>query len=216
MAAHCRLIAKRNGIILVETSEMIDSHYIIQLVAVLHSSCPPFIICILMIIPAIKRISPQLTRSGKCIRRTACHSNRQIVTVKLEELRIRPCIRTVKRNIDRNITNDLNPLIICIFFQFCPLLQEFKLQIFIKFNFEITIFPIIIKRKSPTETDIFSPFIPRSSVKAFLYCHKERIVIQPESIFLYKLLKFRHFINFATLIRLIKKFKSFFVNLPII
>ena len=74
-----------------------------------------------MLFPVIKRISPQLARSRKCIRRTACNSLWTAFLINLKQFRIRPHIRTVKGNVNRHITYDLNSFFVGIGFQLFPL-----------------------------------------------------------------------------------------------
>ena len=122
-----RRIAVRDRKILVKAAEMINPHDVIQLKACCQSLQPPLIPCLFMIIPAIQRIAPELSGSCKSIRRASCHCQRCTVLVKLEQFRIRPCICTVKCNVDRNITDDLDTFFIGILFQFLPLFCKFIL-----------------------------------------------------------------------------------------
>ena len=97
-----------NEVVLVKASEMIDPDNVIQLIAVCNSLDPPPVTGLLMIIPAIQRISPQLSRSRESIRRTARHTDRRTVLIQLEKFRMRPCIRAVKGYIDRDISHNLD------------------------------------------------------------------------------------------------------------
>ncbi len=54
------LISVRNGVICVESSEVIDSYNVIQFKAVLYTPKPPLIPCLLMVFPVIKRVTPKL------------------------------------------------------------------------------------------------------------------------------------------------------------
>ena len=58
VSASCIFISVWNREIFIKSTEMIDSHNIIQSEAVTHSGNPPLISCISVIIPAIQRISP--------------------------------------------------------------------------------------------------------------------------------------------------------------
>ena len=103
---------------------MIDPDLVVQLHTVSHTKDPPVITCFLMIFPIIKWISPQLTSCGKSVWRTSCHCCRCSLLIKLEQIRVRPCICAVKSHIDRKITDDLNTSVICIFLQPAPLAVE--------------------------------------------------------------------------------------------
>ena len=69
---------------------------------------PPCITGLFMVRPVIERIAPQLSGSGKRIRRTTRHRFRIALFIKLKQLRLRPCICTIQRHIDRYISDDGN------------------------------------------------------------------------------------------------------------
>ena len=75
---------------------MVDTDDVIQFKAAGHPLHPPVIACLLMVIPCIQWIPPQLPGCRKCIRRTSRYRNRQILFIQLEQLRIRPGICTIK------------------------------------------------------------------------------------------------------------------------
>ena len=62
-----------NGIIFHHSDEMIDSHHIIQPRGGLHAGFPPCKFLLFDEFPVVKRISPQLSVIGKCIRRHSSH-----------------------------------------------------------------------------------------------------------------------------------------------
>ena len=186
MSVNSSLIAVRNAIIFVKSSEVINSYHIIHLEAMIKSSAPPLITGLSMVIPTIQRISPQLSVSRECIRRTAGYSTRLEIRIELEQFRRCPCVCRVKGYINRNITNDFNTIIISIFLQFIPLFLKGKLKIFIKFNIKVAFSAIVIHRKAPTLLNIFCPLTPASTVKSLFHCHEQCIVIQPSFIFLNK------------------------------
>ena len=126
-----------NGKILVKATEMIDSYHIIKAEYVAQSGDPPLISCISVVIPAVQRISPELSCCGKSVRRASGYSHRHILLIQLEKLRMSPGICTVHSYIDRDISDDLDTFFVGIFFQFHPLFIEFKLHILLEFNIKI-------------------------------------------------------------------------------
>ena len=110
-----RCLTIRDRIILIKSSEMVNSYDIIKLVAVRQSADPPVISRTSVIIPPIERISPHLSVCCEPIRRTTRNRTRKILPVQLEQFRVRPRIRTVKRNIDRNISDDPDSPVVGIF-----------------------------------------------------------------------------------------------------
>ena len=67
-----------------------------------------------MIIPSIDRITPQLTICRKSIRRTSGNRDQILFFIQFKELRMRPGIRTVVGNINRNVSDNLNTLFVRI------------------------------------------------------------------------------------------------------
>ena len=122
----------RNRKILIKTTEMVNSYHIIKTEYIAQSGKPPLISGISVIIPAVQRISPELSGCGKSIWRASGYRCRYILLIQLEKLRMSPGIRTVHSYIDRNITNDLDAFFVGIFFQFHPLFIEFKLHILLE------------------------------------------------------------------------------------
>ena len=182
------LIPVWNRIIFVKSSEMINSHHIIEFHTVGHPACPPCITGLLMVLPVIKRISPELPGSGKSIRRASGNPNRNIILVKLEQFRLCPCIRTVKRNVDRYISNDLHAFLICISFQLCPLFKKPVLLETVKAHFFRKFFSCLSQRIFFSVFKFFWPFDPADPVQAVLDGHIQAVIFQPGSIFIYKLL----------------------------
>ena len=86
------LIPIRDCIILIKSAKMVNTHNIIKFQTVAHSLNPPAIIVFFQFFPVIQRISPKLSDRRKCIRRTSRNRFRIIVFIKLEHLRICPCI----------------------------------------------------------------------------------------------------------------------------
>ena len=108
MAPFGIFISVRNRIILIKSPEMIHSYHIIKSKAVLHSGNPPGIACFLMLFPVIERISPKLSIFCKGIGRATCHRLGSS-PFQLEQGGVVQHIRGIQRNIDGNISNQLNP-----------------------------------------------------------------------------------------------------------
>ena len=137
VAANGILSTIRNGKILIKTAEVVNSYHIIKAEHVAQSGDPPLITSISVIIPTVKRISPELSCRRKSVWRAAGYCCRHVLFIQLKKLRVSPGICTVHSYIDRDITNDLDTFFVGIFFQFHPLLVKFKLHILLEFNIKI-------------------------------------------------------------------------------
>ncbi len=171
MSKFRRCIAVRNRIIFVKATEVIDPHHIIQLVAVGDPPHPPGILRLFMIFPAVQRIPPQLSRRRESIRRTASHCHRCQCIVQLKQFRVGPGVRTVKRHINRDITDDLYLLLIRVCLQCKPLLREQVLLKLIKFHFLRIFLAVCLHGLRPAELDILIPLAPTLPLKGILHRH---------------------------------------------
>ena len=159
---------------------MVDAHHIVELEAVCDPFDPPLVSGLFMIVPVIERVAPELSGCGKCIRRAACHSSGLIVLIELEHLGRRPCIRAVKRHIDRNISDDLNAFLVRVCVKLFPLLIKFILLEFIEsdllreflFCFRQCVCLTVLQRRVP--------FVPTHPAVLIFYCHIQTVVVQPE------------------------------------
>ena len=176
---------------------MIDPDHIIKLKAVGNPAQPPFIACLSVIIPAVQRISPQLPRCGKSVRRTAGYSCGHSFLIQLKKLRPRPGICAVEGYINGNIPNDLNALFLCVGFQLFPLLCKQILLEFVKEDFILQPLCVLIHGLLLPQPDVILPLCPALSLMLVLYCHIKGIIQKPVFIFLCKLCKFRILLDLA-------------------
>ena len=141
-----------------------------------------------MVIPAVQRISPELSRSGKSIRRAARHRHRRQRLVQLEKFRVCPGIRAVKRHINRNIPDNFYFLLIRVGFQRKPLLRKQVLLELVKSHFLRIFFGIALQCLLLAEPDILIPLSPALAAEGILHRHIEGVILQPVSVLFHKLL----------------------------
>ena len=178
-----------NGIIFIESTEMINSDHIIKFYTMTDSLHPPCISGLLMIFPLIKRIAPKLSGCTKCIWRAPCNTSRKSVLIKLEQFRMRPTVCAVERYINRDITNDLNPFFIRICFQCTPLCCEFILHKLLEQDPFLILFGEFFQRKLISQTIFIFPFTPALPIIRGFDLRIKRIIIQPFFILLTEFLK---------------------------
>ena len=195
---------------------MVNSDYIIHLKASFQSLHPPLEAGLPMILPVVKRIPPKLSRRGKRVGRTARHRSRITAFIKLEQLRIRPCIGAVKRHIDRNIADELYLPVIRIAFQLFPLNAEQILLELIELDLLRKLLAVFRKCLGFTSLNIFIPFYPADIVEGYLDCHIQRIVIEPVGIVLDKHAERRFLRNLAVLPCLAQELEAALIDLSII
>ena len=101
-------IAVGNGVVLIKTPEVVDAGHIVHLVYIPQTAQPPLVSGLLVIVPAVQRIAPELAGSREAIRRTSRYSGRNVIFIQLEQFGMGPSIGRVHGNINRNIADDLN------------------------------------------------------------------------------------------------------------
>ena len=113
--------ARRDGVVLVEATEMVDPHHIEEIETAAHPRDPPAVARLLMVVPVIDRIAPELAGRRKAVRRTTRDLLRLPLLVELEQLRMLREIHGIARYIDRDIADDGDALFIRVGPQALPL-----------------------------------------------------------------------------------------------
>ena len=158
---------------------MIDPDDIEQRHAPCHAADPPGILLLFLCPPVIDRIAPQLAGCGKRVRRTACDHLRDMLRRHPEHLRMRPGVRTVERDIERNIADDLNPVFCCVFVQRGPLPVKQKLLETVEIHLLLQLQRRHIKHFGIALAVRILPVHPGCAVKMLLERTEQRIIIQP-------------------------------------
>ena len=177
------LAACGDGEILVKAAEVIDARHIVKLVAIPQTAHPPAVAGLLVIVPAVKRIAPELAIRRETIRRAAGHSGGHVITIELEQLRMRPGIRAVHGDIDRDIADDLDAVCVGIGLERAILLAELELQILLELDIKVELAAVVIQRVAPAQADILRPFIPALAAEEILERHEQRIIGKPPAVF---------------------------------
>ena len=136
-----------------------------------------------MIFPVIDRVAPQLTGSAEIIRRNPRNYFGEAVLVQLEHLWFRPDIGTVRGDEDRDIPDEVDSLVIGIFFQSEPLLEEYPLK-------EFLISDLVFQFPGDHSLLGFCGFpvflLPLQPADSFLGCldgHEHGIIVKPLCLF---------------------------------
>ena len=106
---------------------MIYADDIIHIKTCLKPLHPPFVSRLLMVIPVVERIAPELAVSSEGIGRASRNRCGISLFIQLKKLRLGPGVRTVGSDIDGDISDDHYPVFVGVFLERLPLLVEFKL-----------------------------------------------------------------------------------------
>ena len=216
MAVLGGLGAVGNGEVFIHAAEMVDSDSIVQPEALIQAGDPPLVSGLLVVIPLIQGVAPDLTVCGEGIGRTAGDGSGLVVLIQLEQVRMGPHIGRIQRNINGNITDDLDALVIGIILQLQPLLEELELQILLEFNIKVQLLPVVIQGIAPVQTDILRPLGPADTAEEILQGHEQGIVLKPPVVFLQELLVIGILADVAALVSLVQQRIAILMELVIV
>ena len=125
---HSRILLSGNLIIGFKSAEVVDPDRVVEEEGALHAGPPPGEILRPVPVPVIDRVSPELSRRGKSVRRASGDYGRTPFAVQLEVLRMAPGIRAVHSDIDRQIADYADPVFVGVIFDRLPLQEKHILQ----------------------------------------------------------------------------------------
>ena len=164
-------------------AEVVDAHTVKQGAGGAHAAHPPRVTGLLHIVPIIDRVAPKLTVRGEIVRRNTRDAARMALVVELELLRCAPDIGGIKRNIDRQIADDLDLPLVCVGAELRPLLVEEALQVLIESHVLAEAFPRGGKRPFLAHAQFIRPVFPGDAAVFVLERHEQRIIVQPVRVF---------------------------------
>ena len=174
---------RRDRIVLVKTAEVVDPDDVKEAAAPPHAADPPGKAGLPVMVPVIQGISPELADRGKAVRRNSCDRLTGAVLTQLEELRIGPDLRAVRRDIDGYISDDGDPLQVGVGLERSPLHFKAVLQEGLKFDLIPEPVPRRFKRCGLPHAQGLFPFQKSRAAVLFFQCHKKGIIRQPGCVF---------------------------------
>ena len=176
---HSRILLSGNLIIGFESAEVVDPDCVVEEEGALHAGSPPGKILRPVPVPVIDRISPELSRRGKSVRRASGDYGRTPFAVQLEVLRMAPGIRAVHSDIDRQIADYTDPVFVGVIFDRLPLQEKHILQEAIETDVVHQLgVPFFHGLRLP-EADIIVPFCPGGIFKTALERAVKRVIFKP-------------------------------------
>ena len=127
-AADRRFTARGDLVIAVEPAEMVDAHRIVQRKGAANTVDPPGKPLFLVHFPIVHGVAPELPRRRKIVGRDARHLAAGQVFVELEEMRVRPHVRRIVRDVQRQVADDAHAAGMRILLQSLPLPRKFILH----------------------------------------------------------------------------------------
>ena len=213
MPASGGFCVRGDGEIFVKAPEMVNAHHVVELEAVPHPADPPGKVRAAVEIPVVQGISPDLTVLGECIRRTARNGGGGVVLVQLEQLRVRPDVRPVGRNVNGDVPHDLDVLAVGVGFQAAPLLVEFELHVLLELYVEVQLPVVMLQSKAPVHPDILRPGAEGLVVEEDFQRHEQGVVVQPPAVVPDEVLIVRIGADAAALVGLVQQGKTVLVEL---
>ena len=179
MAVPCSRLAIGHCPVALQAAEVVDTDHVKQARGGADALLPPGVAVLTHPIPVIERISPELAVLREIIGRAAGHTGRRSGLVELEQRRIRPDIAGIIGHIDRQVTDDLDSLLVDVASQSLPLLIEQVLQVGKE--------PTILRKRDAiglqcarsAQANLLRPGLPRAHIIGTLERHIHGIVLDP-------------------------------------
>ena len=184
LTVSCGRIAIRNIIISRESTEMVDSKNIVKRESKTNTVYPPRKSVLLHKLPIVYRVAPKLTVGREAVGRTSRNDRRIKAFVKQELLGRRPNVHTIMRNVDRHIADKHYSLFMSVAKYILPFCGKLILNPTPEGH-------LVLKRRLILNclliiTMLLCPSSPLSEIVVHLKSHKERVILEPLGILLYK------------------------------
>src|ERR1700722_4116081 len=176
-----RWISPRNFPVGFEAAKVIESHHIKKRERAAKAIDPPFVSVCSEAVPAVDRITPELSRGAEIIWRDARDHGWPAAIIEIKQLRTCPHIGAVVRHIDRNIAHHANSALPRIIFELSPLLEEFELPILVGVDLGREFAGPFTNRIRFARTDLCVPLRPHHSMVGVFAGHEEGVVIEPRT-----------------------------------
>ena len=124
-----------HGPVAFKAPEMVQPHPVIEPSGGREPANPPAVTVLLVPLPAVQGVSPELSVIGKGIRGAACHRCGGQALIQLEQLRIAPHLTGVQGHINGHISQNLDTLLLGVLPQGVPLAVELVLDKLVKIHF---------------------------------------------------------------------------------
>ena len=182
VTACSRFVFGRDGVVTLETAEVVDAHHIVDRGGVLHAPLPPVKAGGLVGGPIIQRVAPQLSVCRKGIRRAAGYMGQVHLSISLEQLRVGPQVTGIRADVDGDIAHQQDTFAVGIGLQRVPLGVEEELH-------RLVVADLVCQPCLCGGNDLRLPAAQgvRPVGKACLpllslYGHEQGVVLQPEAL----------------------------------
>ena len=135
-----------------------------------------------MYIPVVQRVAPKLPVRRESVRRAARHLRQRAVRVYLEQRRVGPEVGGIRRNVDRNVTDELHALCVGVGLQSGPLLVKQVLHHLPEADLPCQTRPCCGQRRGPACAYVFGPQRKGAHAVFRLQSHEQRVIVQPERV----------------------------------
>ena len=181
-------LAIGHGPVALEAAEVVDADDVVELRRSANASDPPLKAVLLHGLVVVEWVAPELTVGAEVVRRHAGDLNGHVSLVELEFLRLAPHVGGVHRHIDGDVADDADAETVDVALERTPLPEEEKLNVGEQLHVPAQLRAVALERVGPVQPRAFvGPFGPGLHAEMPLERHEERVVRQPEGVFLHEL-----------------------------
>src|SRR6185369_8543596 len=155
-----------------ETTKVVHTRDINHRQCRAHALDPPLETVGLHALPVVERVAPELASGAEVIRWNTRDDEWFSVLIQLELFRVGPNVSGVMGHKDRQIADNLDPVVVTVTLQSRPLPEEEKLVKHVCFDFFSEFLPLVV------------PFVPRDTTVCIFQSAEARVILQPTGLLL--------------------------------
>ena len=145
---------------------------------------PPGVAVILHCVPAVDGVAPELSVGGEGVGRAPGYHGWVVLTVQLELSGVCPNVRAVAGHVNWRVAYNGNALLVGIFFELAPLLEEKVLHEYMVVYLLTQLLPSLLHGGGRSEAYILLPLVPWPAVVGGLQGHKQGVILYPGGVLL--------------------------------
>ncbi len=182
-AALRRFAAAGDGVVPHDADEVVDAHGVVQPSRGAHAPPPPGKAVPAHGVPVVQRVAPELAAGAEPVRRNPRDADGPAAFVQLKELRVRPDVGAVQRDVEGEVPDDADAARVGVGFEPPPLPEELELAELPELRFAPQGGAVSFHGRGPAQADVLRPGEPFAAAEMRLEGHEKAVPLQPTGVF---------------------------------
>ena len=163
---------------------MIQAHAVVERKRAAQAIHPPAIAVLLHVVPAERRVAPHLALGRKVVGRRARNLDCLAGIGQPEVLGFAPRVCRIVRHVHRNITDNLDALLVRIVHELAP--SQVKTVLHVRLKLGLVVEALVVDQMLVVARDICRPIMARLALKVLLNGHVDAVFLKPIGIAMFK------------------------------